>query len=67
MARLLTTEDLLWTFRITRKTLDNRIARGELPPPLRIGRIRYWLESTIEAAIATRTRDFVTLPGGGHA
>lgn len=66
MADLLTTEDLLHKFRISRKTLDNHIARGELPPPLRIGRRRYWLESTIEAVITTRTPALAALPGGRH-
>ena len=66
MAHLLTTEDLLWKFHITRKTLDNHIVKGELPPPLRIGRRRYWLDSTIEAVIATRMPVLSTLPGGSH-
>ena len=67
MANLLTTEDLLNKFRISRKTLDNHIERGELPPPLRIGRRRYWQESTIESLIEIRTPEYMTSRGGRHA
>ena len=54
MLDLLTSEDLMRQFRISRKTLDNHIAAGELPAPLFIGRRRYWPAAALEAFVAKK-------------
>jgi len=51
MTHLLTTEDLLSQLRISRKTLDNHVAAGLLPSPMRIGRRRYWQQEEVDAAL----------------
>ena len=52
MTHLLTTEDLLSQLRISRKTLDNHVAAGLLPTPMRMGRRRYWQQEQVDAALA---------------
>ena len=52
MTHLLTTEDLLSQLRISRKTLDNHVAAGLLPSPMRMGRRRYWQQEQVDAALA---------------
>lgn len=50
---LLTERDLLPFFRIkSLRTIRRWIARGELPPHVRIGSRRYWRRSTILAHLA---------------
>lgn len=51
MTHLLTTEDLLSQLRISRKTLDNHVAAGLLPSPMRMGRRRYWQQEQVDAAL----------------
>jgi len=51
MTHLLTTEDLLSQLRISRKTLDNHVAAGLLPSPMRMGRRRYWQQEEVDAAL----------------
>lgn len=55
MLDLLTAEDLLDILRVSRKTLDNHLAAGRLPAPVRLGRRRYWARAAIEAALLPLT------------
>ncbi len=40
-----------------RTTIYQDVARGRLPTPLKIGNRLYWIESEVEAAIATHRAD----------
>lgn len=53
MRALLTSKDLIALLGITPKTLGRHVARGLLPPPIRIGRRMYWRVDQIEAALAS--------------
>ena len=40
---LMTADDVATTLRVTRKAVYARVARGQLPPPVRLGRRLYFL------------------------
>ena len=49
MDELLTPEDLLKLFKVSRKTIDNWVADGVLPKPIKMGRRIFWKRSEIDA------------------
>lgn len=46
---LLTVEDMIAVLRVSRRTLDDYLAKNKLPKPFRIGRRVYWHRETVEA------------------
>ena len=46
---ILTTEDMMAVLRISRRTLDDYLAKKKLPKHFRIGRRVYWHRQVVEA------------------
>ncbi len=46
---LLTTEDMMAVLRVSRRTLDEYLAKQKLPKHFRIGRRVYWHREVVEA------------------
>ncbi len=55
LERLLTREDLATALQVTTRHLSAMVARGELPEPIRFGRLVRWPKSAIDAWIEART------------
>lgn len=47
--QILTTEDLMAVLRVSRRTLDDYLAKNKLPKHFRIGRRVYWHREVVEA------------------
>jgi excisionase family DNA binding protein len=52
---LLTKEDLSAKLRVSKRTVENWVASGEMPPPAHIGRRAYWPEEKIESWLRQKT------------
>ncbi|AAZ97526.1 Possible Transcriptional Regulator [Thiobacillus denitrificans ATCC 25259] len=46
---ILTTEDMMAVLRVSRRTLDDYLAKNKLPQHFRIGRRVYWHRQVVEA------------------
>ena len=53
---LLTARDLARVLRISARSLEERLAEGEAPPPLRIGRLRRWAPEAVRAWLDQKVR-----------
>ena len=56
MDDLLTPEDLMKFFKVSRKTVDNWVRDGALPKPIKMGRRIFWKRSEIEAYIESQRK-----------
>jgi excisionase family DNA binding protein len=56
MEALLSTEDVRTVLRISRRTFESMVARGEAPTHLVVGRQRRWKEADVAAWIESRRR-----------
>lgn len=67
MLDLITTEELLDALHVSRKTLYNHVVTGRLPPPLRLGRRRYWREAELNRVLQPTpcSADLTSLKRGG--
>lgn len=51
---MLTAQDLAKAFQVGIQTIDNMLAREELPPPIRCGRLRRWPLKDLEEWLKTK-------------
>lgn len=49
--RFYTIDEVASVLRVSTRTVENLIASGEMPPPVRVGRQRRWHSETLEAFV----------------
>lgn len=55
-SELLTATDVIRLLKIGRRTLNRLLARGEFPPPIRIGRLLRWRPEIVHNWLVARER-----------
>ena len=56
MDELLTPEDIMKIFKVSRATVDNWVRDGALPKPIKMGRRIFWKLSEIEEYIESQRK-----------
>lgn len=61
---LFTKEDVCAKLKVSKRTVENWVSLGEIPPPAHIGRRAYWPEETIDTWLRQKTelQTIVTKP-----
>jgi predicted DNA-binding transcriptional regulator AlpA len=50
---------------VSRATLWRRVADGELPPPLKVGKLNLWMKSAVLAALREKQQAAIEAENGG--